>query len=410
MKVTMVIPSYWGRKSQVGWKEGDAIYDHPTPLDKEGTLLRAIQSTDILGDKNFQLVIIAVASSEDIEPQVEKKVLNIIKSASAATELEILLFGPSHLKQVYNLLTSEGRKDYVDLFQPLGYSNVRNLCMFIPHILDSEAAVFIDDDEVFEDPNFISKTKEFIGKNVKGEIINAVAGYYLQSDGDYYLKKSYHPWMKYWDQVDRMNEAFDKVIGSEPRLKETPFVFGGNMVIHRNIFTVVPFDPDVPRGEDIDFLINARMFGFSFLLDNQLSIRHLPPPKTHPTWRRLREDIYRFIYERAKIESQKNVEGMTKVFADDFDPYPGCFLKNNLEEKINQSCNLLSEEYLAQGDRPGSKEALNNIILAKTDAVPKFNPFQKLCERQKRWRELMDYTAQGEVRSQIRNIIYKGVQ
>lgn len=54
------------------------------------------------------------------------------------------------------------------------------------------------------------------------------------------------------------------VIGTEPRLKATPFVFGGNMVIHRNLFTVVPFDQNVRRGEDIDFLINARMLGFHF--------------------------------------------------------------------------------------------------------------------------------------------------
>ena len=57
MKVIMVIPSYWARETTIGWKEGDAIYDHPTPLDSEGTLLRAIQSIDIIKDKDFQLVI-----------------------------------------------------------------------------------------------------------------------------------------------------------------------------------------------------------------------------------------------------------------------------------------------------------------------------------------------------------------
>ncbi|MEA3420531.1 MAG: hypothetical protein U9Q97_02490 [Acidobacteriota bacterium] len=202
-----------------------------------------------------------------------------------------------------------------------------------------------------------------------------------------------------------MNEAFDRIIGCEPRLKETPFVFGGNMVIHRNLFTVVPFDPGITRGEDIDFLINAKMFGFSFFLDNQLSIKHLPPPKTHPTWMHLREDIYRFIYERAKIEHQKEVKGMTKIYSEEFDPYPGCFLKMNLEEKIEKACKLLSEEYLAQGDRQGSEEALNNIIIAKTDAVPKFDPFQKLCELQKRWQELMLFVSHKEIRSRIRDII-----
>lgn len=410
MKVTMVIPSYWARESEVGWKEGDAIYDHPTPLDCEGTLLRAIQSIGMLEDKDFQLVIIAVATAEDIENQVEKKVANIIKSANPGVEL--LLFGPSHIRKVQDLFINEGKNEYIDLLKLRGYSNIRNLCIFIPHILDSDVAVLIDDDEVFEDPKFISKAREFIGREIGGRTINAVAGYYLQPDGDFRVKRPFHPWMKYWDKYEKMNEAFDKVIGTEPRLKETPFVFGGNMVIHRNLFTVfgelsrtVPFDPGVPRGEDMDFLINAKMFGFTFFLDNQLSIRHLPPPETHPTWMQLREDIRRFIYERAKIEHQKEMEGMTKVYPEDFDPYPGCFLKRDLEEKIEKSCKLLSEEYLAQGDRQDSEEALKNITLSKTDAVPKYDPFQKVCKLQKRWQELMKYTSKGEIRSSTRKII-----
>ncbi|MHC1600399.1 MAG: hypothetical protein ACXQS5_06245, partial [Candidatus Methanospirareceae archaeon] len=138
---------------------------------------------------------------------------------------------------------------------------------------------------------------------------------------------------------------------------------------------------------------------------NQLSIMHLPPSKAHPTWMQLREDIYRFIYERAKIETQKEMEGMIQVRPEDFDPYPGCFLKADLEEKIEQACKLLSEEYLAQGDRKDSEEALNNIALAKTDAVPKFDPFQKLCELQKRWQELMLFTSREDIRSRMRDII-----
>jgi len=412
MKLTMVIPSYWGRESEVGWKEEDTIYDHPAPLDTEGTLLRAIQSIERLEDKDFQLVIIAVATAEDIESEVEKKVASIIASANPGVEIQ--LFGHSHLKQIHDLLRHDSggknTEEYINLLQLRGYSNVRNLCMFIPHVLGSEVAVLIDDDEVFEDPKFILKSREFIGRKIGGRTINAVAGYYLQPDGDYHVKKPYRPWMKYWDQYERMNEAFDKIIGAEPRLKATPFVFGGNMVIHRNLFILVPFDPNVRRGEDIDFLINARMLGFPFFLDNQLSIKHLPPPKMHPTWMQLREDLYRFIYERAKIETQTEIEGMTKVNPEDFNPYPGCFLKSDLEEKIGQACKLLSEEYLAQGDGKGSEEVLNNIVLAKTDAVPKYNSFQKLCKLQKRWQELMLITGQEDIRLQIRAIILKGVQ
>jgi hypothetical protein len=401
----MAIPSYWTRPSEVGWKKGDAIYDHPTPLDREGTLSRAIHSVAILKDKDFQLVIIAVPTSEEITTQVEKKIADIINSASVTVGVEILLFGPSHLKLIHEPLISDGKKEFVDLLQLRGYSDVRNLCMFIPHILGSDAAVLIDDDEVFEDPNFMSKAKEFVGKEIGEKTLNAVAGFYLQPDGDYHVRKIPRPWMKYWDQYERMNEAFDKIIGTGPRLKETPFVFGGNMIVHRNLFTKVPFDPKVPRGEDIDFLINSKMFGFPFSLDNELSIKHLPPPKTHPVWMRLREDIYRFIYERTKIESQKETRGMTKVHPQEFDPYPGCFLKADIERKIEKSCQLLSEEYLAQGDKKGSEEALKNIELAKSDAVPKFDPFQNLCNLQKRWQGLMEYTSKREVNSLMKEII-----
>lgn len=392
----MVIPSYWS-----GEKKGDVIYDHPTSLDNEGTLLRAIESIDVLSDRDFKLVILAVADAAAIEQQVETKVASIIESASA----EVLLFGPSKLKQIHELLISRGKNEYTDLLKLSGYSNVRNMCVFIPHILGSDIAVLIDDDEVFEDPEYMRKAKEYIGKNIAGQKVNAVAGYYLQPDGDYHVKKPVRPWMKYWDQYDRMNEAFDKLIGTEPRLKETPFVFGGNMVIHRDLFTVVPFDPEVTRGEDIDFLINAKMFGFHFFLDNQLSIKHLPPSKAYPIWTQLREDIHRFIYERAKLEHQKPIAGMTMVYPEDFDPYPGCFLKPDLETKIENSSRSLSDEYLAQGDNGGSEEALNNILIAKTAAVPKYDPFQRLCELQKRWRALMRFSSQEEIRSQIRDII-----
>jgi hypothetical protein len=405
MKVAVVIPSYWARESKVGWKEGDAVYDHPTPLDGEGTLDRTIQSINTLKDKDFQLVILAVATSEDIENQVEKKVNSIVRSATTTIEVKVSIFGHSHLRRIHDLLISAGKKEYLDLLQLKGYSHVRNLCMFIPHILGSDVAVLIDDDEVFEDPDFVSKAKEIIGKDIGGRSVDAVAGYYLQPDGDYHLKKPVQPWMRYWDQYEKMNEAFDKFIGTEPRWKEAHFVFGGNMIIHRSLFTVVPFDPYVPRGEDTDFLINAKMFGFTFFLDNQLSVKHLPPPKTHPTWMRLREDFYRFIYERAKIENQKEIEGMTKVYTEDFDPYPGCFLKKDLEEKIEKSCKLLAEEYSVQGDIKSSEEALNNIILARTVAVPKFDPFQKLCEIQKHWQALMEYTSKNEFCSSVRGII-----
>ena len=182
MKLTMAIPSYWGRESDAGYKdkEGDAIYDHPTPLDTEGTLFRAIQSISGLEDKDFDLVIIAVATAEEIESGVDKKVARIIKAANPG--VEVMLFGHSRLMEIHDLLRREGKKEYIDLLQLRGYSNIRNLCTFIPHVLGADVAVLIDDDEVFEDPKFMLNAKEVIGREIGGRTINAVAGYYLQPE------------------------------------------------------------------------------------------------------------------------------------------------------------------------------------------------------------------------------------
>ena len=52
-KVTMIIPSYWRREERLGIKDTDAIYDHPTPLDQDGTLKRAVDSIRILNNKDL---------------------------------------------------------------------------------------------------------------------------------------------------------------------------------------------------------------------------------------------------------------------------------------------------------------------------------------------------------------------
>ena len=211
--------------------------------------------------------------------------------------------------------------------------------------------------------------------------------------------------MAHWDKLDRMNEAFDLIIGREPQLKETPFVFGGNMIVHRDIFTSIPFDPNITRGEDIDFLINMRMFGHRFFLDNTLSIKHLPPPKSHPRWKQIREDIYRFVYERAKIRDQEAMEEMVHVRAEDLDPYPGAFLKDDLEEKIERASMILADDYRHEGKEADAREALKNIEIAAGEAVPRENAFRWVLEIKKGWTEIMAFADQRETRGNLKQAI-----
>lgn len=400
MKTTLVIPSYWAREDVFGTRETDAVYDHPTPLDEEGTLKRALESLGILEDKDYNLVVIAVATAEDIAEKVQAKVSGIISSVSS--DVPTYLFSHSHLRHVHNALKQTGGDSFCELLNLRGYSNIRNLCLFLPHLLGSDIAVLIDDDEVFEDSTFISKAREFIGRTLDDVFIGAVAGYYVQSDGDWRVKGEKSEWMEYWDKLDRMNEAFEQIIGMGPRLKETPFVFGGNMIVHREIFTRIPFDPNVTRGEDIDFLINMRMFGHKFFLDNTLSIKHLPPPHSHPTWKQFREDIYRFVFERAKLRDQDTtVEGMVSVSAEELSPYPGAFLKDDLEGKIASACMILADDYRAEGKEADRAETLKNADISTRDAVPIENTFHQLLNIQKLWEKMMEFSSREEIKKSL---------
>ncbi len=387
MKTAMVIPTYWARASMEGHRPGDAVYDHPTPLDQEGTLARAIDSLNVLKNRDFSLVIIAAATADDIKDEVEERVKGIVREAKPP--VETLVFSHSGLEKLRRLAKERIGAWALPLLSLRGYSNIRNLCLLLPHILGAEVVVLIDDDEVFEDPDFVDKALEFLGQDFNGKRVLAKAGYYIQPYGGYRLKKDFEPWMAAWDNLQRMNEAFDFFISQGPRLKRTPFVFGGNAVIHRDVFTRISFDPEITRGEDIDYLINAEIHGFNFYLDRELTIKHLPPPKPHPLWMRMREDIIRFLYEREKIRASGSLR------PEDYDPYPGAFLKQDLEEKVLRASQLLAIQYLAEGRSEDAKETLANINLAWENPF-RGKPVLKAYEEfRQKWEKLMDAVEQG---------------
>ncbi|GAB4117724.1 MAG: hypothetical protein Kow00103_14620 [Candidatus Caldatribacteriota bacterium] len=402
MRTVVVIPTYWGRKRENFFQEGDIVYDHPTPIDMDGTLSRILESMKILNKKDFKLVILVCPTTKEIERQAEAKVKKIVREVNL--DVETYVFTKKILRKIKKFGRKTAIKESIlSLLNLEGYANVRNMCLLASQILNADISIFLDDDEVIENPDFMDIAQEFIGKRVYGETVYAVAGYYINKYGNYYDDVSMEPWMTYWNRFGSKSKAFDKIIGCEPRLKHTPFAFGGAMVIHKNLYQIVPFDPYVSRGEDIDYLINAKMFGFNFFLDNKLSVKHLPPPKTHPVWKRTREDIYRFLYERAKINSQYEVSNMRMVSAKDFTPYPGEFLTNELEDKVFKTNLLLALEYLSKGNVEACQESIKNIYLSVYEAIPKKDPFTAYRRIQKDWEKLIDFTL--EHKRELRKIL-----
>ena len=362
-KITMVIPTYWGPPEDKDIEE-EKVFDHPTPLDQEGTLERVLESLKVLERSDFSVVLIVASTSSKIEKEVVSKVKEISRPFREKYELKLLHH--KNLKSLREKLLSKNViPDACSLINLDNYSSVRNMCSIAGILNGSDLVVFIDDDEVFEDSNFIDKAVEHAGKERDGEKILAVAGYYINSDGNYKLDENGVPFWKResWNNVIAMNQAFDQIIGKRPRLKLTPFVFGGNMVIHRELLASVPFDPAITRGEDIDFLINVRISGKKFWLDNTLSIVHRPPSKKSPRWLSFREDIKRFLYEKKKVDDHSHIK---EVSRNALMPYPGLFVGEDLEDRILKANKLLYREYEEAGDRYGMEQCGINEEIVKS--------------------------------------------
>ncbi len=93
----------------------------------------------------------------------------------------------------------------------------------------------------------------------------AKSGYYVDASGSYRIADE-APW---WDMFWRQNEYYDQAIArvaEPPRIKPSALAFGGCLALHRDMYCNVSFDPWSVRGEDIDYVINARMHGADVFL------------------------------------------------------------------------------------------------------------------------------------------------
>ena len=109
--------------------------------------------------------------------------------------------------------------------------------------------------------------------------------------------------------------------------------------------------------------------------------------------------MLRFLWERNKIRQQRDDSGLQKISAEDFDPYPGYFMKDNLDDLIFRSQTMLALEYLAEGKSDDAKEALRNIYLSKNSPILEINAFDNYVAFQKIWIEFIDEVNKFEDRS-----------
>ncbi|MCP4419802.1 MAG: glycosyltransferase family 2 protein [Chloroflexi bacterium] len=325
-KTWIVIPTYWTDQSTTGQ------FDHPTPVNKESTLPRLLNSLQNQTNLDFHVLILAGAVTERALDLAAGAIRRIIKTYTGKLSLHVCDHATlNNLYQQFDLPST--------IFNLTSYAGIRNLQLLIPNIAGAEVIIALDDDEIV-DLYYIRDVLGLIGKTINNQRILGLAGPYADENGHLELPETRKTGNIFFDKPRIMNAGLQALVHLANPVTPSPQVFGGNMIFHREMFTQVGFDPGISRGEDMDYMINAYMQEFPWFLAADLRITHLPPKQyDNPAYAKLKQDVRRFVYERAKLQ-------MYNCDPAQFDPYPGRFLRDDLDAHALEALNEVSTQAL----------------------------------------------------------------
>ncbi|WP_172136476.1 glycosyltransferase [Adlercreutzia sp. ZJ473] len=349
MKPVVIIPTYISAtRRRRESREVVGSYDHTTAITQSGELGRCLASLE--GVDDLGLVVVLVAADAGLENQAAEKVRAV---AAAHPRLSVLVIGAAELALVRQRMEQLNIGRLEDEVGLRGYSAVRNLGLVVAITLGFDAVVFLDDDEVIDDPAFLKNAMYGLGKlTKKGIPILAKTGYYLNDQGSYLSKWEDKWYNRFWQQGRAFNAWISRAMQG-PRLSRSNHVCGGCLAIHKEAFKRLAFDPWITRGEDLDYMLNLRMYGSDIWFDNRWVLRHLPP-ETQSEGDRFRQDIFRWIYEYRKLEYSRALIDLQQVKPASLEPYPGPFLEPGLTRRIRLTALLRS---LARPDKRAYRRA-----------------------------------------------------
>ena len=347
MNPVILIPVFISARRHAEVGQVTSTYDHTTSLSSQGELPRCLDSLRKV--RGLGHIVILVAAEPSIENQAASKARSI---AEYFSDLSITVVGAPELALIRQRMEQLGVpvRNEIGLS---GYGAVRNLGLLVANMLGFDAAVFLDDDSVVEDEAFLEKAMYGLGKLTRrGVPILAKAGYYLNEEGSFLSNKPTKWYDHFWQQGKAFNAWITKAMAG-PRLSRSNHVCGGCLALHKEAFRRVSFDPWVARGEDLDYMLDLRMYGSDVWFDNQWVMRHLPPA-TPREGLRFRQDIFRWLYEYRKIEYARTQIDLLQIKPQSLQPYPGPFLESNITKRIRRTALLRS---IGRPDGRGYRQA-----------------------------------------------------
>jgi len=326
MSSMIVIPSFWtkpaGNRVRTTRTKTEAPYGNPTSLDDPNPpLVRMLESLRMARGLD-RIVVVVRTTDPSLEVRADERVRELLRDFS---DLDIFVMGPAERGSLTRRLEQLEMNFLIPAIVEESYGATRNLGLIVAAVAGAQTAIMLDDNEIIDRADFIETALYGLGQSFEsGEVCLAKTGYYVDEHGNWKREEISNFTDIFWRPAVAFNQTMAGVFKT-PRLKSARMAFGGAMAFHRDMYMSVAFDPWIGRGEDTDYIINARMHGHEVFSDDQWYVTKYAGSGGDPVTR-FKQDAFRFVYEHRKLEFAKSQVDLRQVSPKSLSPYPGSFI------------------------------------------------------------------------------------
>ena len=331
MNPAIVIPTFWGRgdnSGPLGWR---GPFDRSTPLDAKDPQLEACLDSLDQVDGVLRVIVLLAASAED-EPQARERVESICAAHPSLNPLVIGSQEASHVEHAVSRMAHHVAGETVSLH---GYGAIRNMGLAVSAILGHDVVVFLGEDRVATDADFLLKAAWGLGSLTRQNLrVLVKSGFFLDEDGDPYASPNSGWSEKHWSKAAEFNRAMDRVLSAPSRISRSSHLCGGCCALSAAAWSKVPFDPYIARGEDLDYLLDLRANGIDVWFDNQWSVQAQDVAGAGETPELFVRDVHRWLYESRKLDAINARRDLHTITLSSLMPYPAPWISPDVRRRI----------------------------------------------------------------------------
>ena len=334
MNPVVVIPSYWDHAARPGALGERGVYDYTTPIDKplpelETCLTSLEQVSGVLR------VMVLVVAPPDCEEAARARVNSICR---AHADLNPLVIGTPEAALVERTVGRLAHHVTGETVSLRGYGAIRNMGLAVAAVLGHDVVVFLDDDEVALDEDFLTRAVWGLGSYTRQNLqVLVKSGFFVDALGSPYAEPSDEWSEKYWSKAADFNVVMERAQTGAARITRSNHLCGGCCALHAAAFSKVPFDPYITRGEDLDYVLNLRANGMDAWFDNEWFVQAQPPEEAAGAPSVFMQDVHRWLYEYRKLDAMNARRDLRTITRESLMPYPAPWLSPEVRRRVFQT-------------------------------------------------------------------------